>query len=107
MALRIAVNDELGALEQLLEQVPDLLRVGGRVLIITFHSLEDRIVKRTMRKWAGLDRQAPPRGLPLPPAEAPRFELLTRKGYTADPEELAANRRARSARLRGARKVAA
>ena len=105
-ALRIAVNDELGALEALLDAIPRVLAPGGRALIITFHSLEDRLVKRAFAALAGLDRPAAPRrGLPLPPAPPPTFELLTRKGITADDAEIATNPRARSARLRAVRKL--
>ncbi|WZO98165.1 16S rRNA (cytosine(1402)-N(4))-methyltransferase RsmH [Isosphaeraceae bacterium EP7] len=82
-ALRIAVNDELGHLESVLAQLPDLLKAGGRAAIISFHSLEDRRVKEAFRD----DRDLIP---------------LTRKPVTATPEELAANPRSRSAKLRAA-----
>ncbi|MCB9535956.1 MAG: 16S rRNA (cytosine(1402)-N(4))-methyltransferase RsmH [Myxococcales bacterium] len=103
-ALRIAVNDELGALEALLDAIPRVLAPGGRALIITFHSLEDRLVKRTFAGWTK-PAAAPRRGLPPPPDAAPAFALLTRKGETADDAEIARNPRARSARLRGVRKL--
>jgi 16S rRNA (cytosine1402-N4)-methyltransferase len=80
-ALRIAVNDELRHLETALALLPDLLRPGGRIAVISFHSLEDRRVKHGFR-------------------EDPRLNVLTRKPVTASPEELAANPRARSAKLR-------
>jgi 16S rRNA (cytosine1402-N4)-methyltransferase len=80
-ALRIAVNDELGALERLLAAIPSCVRPGGRVAIISFHSLEDRLVKTAFR-----DRE--------------RYELVTRKPRTATDAEIAANPRARSAKLR-------
>ena len=83
-ALRIAVNDELGALERLLEQLPACLKPGGRAVIISFHSLEDRLVKRAFR-----NRHA--------------YEELTRKPLTAGDDETANNPRARSAKLRAAR----
>jgi 16S rRNA (cytosine1402-N4)-methyltransferase len=83
-ALRIAVNDELGALDRLLAVLPDILEPGGRVAIISFHSLEDRPVKRAFR-----DRQ--------------RWETLTSKPVQPDEEELRLNPRARSAKLRAAR----
>lgn len=102
-ALRIAVNDELGALDDLLAAIPDLLNPGGRALIITFHSLEDRRVKQA---FAALTRPpAPPRrGLPPPDAAPPPFQALTRKPAVADADELAANPRARSAKLRAVQK---
>lgn len=106
-ALRIAVNDELGALEKLLDSVPDHLTPGGRVLIITFHSLEDRIVKRRFNTWAGRNQQPVRRGLPLPLEQSPEFELLTRRPVSADEAECARNPRARSARLRAARRLEA
>lgn len=105
-ALRIAVNDELGALEALLETIPDRIAPGGRVLVITFHSLEDRIVKQTFARWTGRSRpQAPRRGLPPPPAPPVRFEALTRKPIVAGEAELSANPRARSAKLRAVRRL--
>lgn len=105
-ALRIAVNDELGALEALLDALPALLKVGGRGLIITFHSLEDRMVKRRFAEWTGRRRPpAPRRGLPPPPTPPPAFAALNRKAVVADDDERADNPRARSARLRGVRKI--
>ncbi len=107
-ALRIAVNDELGALEALLETIPDRVAPGGRVLVITFHSLEDRIVKRAFARWTGRTRpQAPRRGLPPPPAGPVHFESLTRKPVVADADEVATNPRARSAKLRAVRRLEA
>ena len=106
-ALRIAVNDELGALQALLDSIPDRVAPGGRVLLISFHSLEDRIIKQTFARWTGRTRpQAPRRGLPPPPAPPVWFEDLSRKPLTADADELAANPRARSAKLRGVRRLA-
>jgi 16S rRNA (cytosine1402-N4)-methyltransferase len=104
-ALRMAVNDELGALEALLAAAPDLLRPGGRIVVISFHSLEDRIVKRTFAGWAG--RRPPPPRRGLPPAETvvASFEVLTPRPVTADEAEVGANPRARSAKLRAARKL--
>ena len=84
-ALRIAVNDELGALERLLERAPDWLAPGGLLAIISFHSLEDRRVKRAF-------------------LEDPRLERLSRKPITASEGELEANPRSRSAKLRLARR---
>jgi len=83
-ALRIAVNDELGSLDKLLETLPDVLKVGGRACMISFHSLEDRRVKRAFRDWASTGRA----------------RILTRKPITASLAEQAANNRSRSAKLR-------
>lgn len=103
-ALRIAVNDELGALDDLLDAVPGVLAPGGRALLITFHSLEDRRVKQAFAALCG--KGAGPtvrRGLPLPEAPPVAFEALSRKVVVADEAEIARNPRARSARLRGVR----
>lgn len=98
-ALRIAVNDELGALEELLRAGVDLLASGGRFAVITFHSLEDRAVKRFFESItkAELDRPEWPAPRPNPKYSA---RLITRKPVTAGAEELAVNPRARSAKLR-------
>ncbi len=103
--LRIAVNDELGALEALLAALPGVLAPGGRGLIISFHSLEDRLVKQAFAEWSGRrgGDPAPLRGMPQAPVVAP-FELITRKPRVADAAEAEANPRARSARLRAVRK---
>ena len=95
-ALRIAVNDELGELERALDALPRVVRPGGRAAIITFHSLEDRLVKHCMRAWAGMGT---PRDAWGNPVTRPIATLLTRgiAGADADPT----NPRARSARLRG------
>lgn len=100
-ALRIEVNDELGALRELLEQVPDLLLSGGRVAIITFHSLEDRLVKQFFRQGSWEEAEENPfimqnRDLPL--------QVITKKPITASPNEIRNNTRARSAKLRVAEK---
>lgn len=101
-ALRMAVNDELGALEEMLSQLPALIRPGGRLVVITFHSLEDRIVKRFMR--SGTYGQHPEDVLFGTRPEAP-FEPIYRKPIEPSGEELRANPRSRSARLRaGVRK---
>ena len=105
-ALRIAVNDELEELDRGLAAGWDVLRENGRFAGISFHSLEDRRVKHFL---AELERGCicPP-GLPICRCgHVPRAELLLRGGVTAGPDELAANPRARSARLRGARKLPA
>ena len=97
-ALRIVVNDEMGELERALNAVPNLLTSGGRCVCVTFHSLEDRIVKNTFRKWTTA------LGDPRLPALAPApFELI--KATTPSDAELKNNSRARSAHMRGVTKV--
>ena len=93
-ALRIAVNDELGQLERALPQAMRALREGGRLVVISFHSLEDRRVKEALRRAQAL-------GEPVP------MRVLTRKPLVPDADEVAANPRSRSARLRAAERVAA
>ena len=106
-ALRIQVNDELGEIERGLNQASRLLGPGGRLIVVSFHSLEDRIVKRFMADAAG---RAPspsrhdPRGLATRPA--PRFRLLTARPLRPGGSETAANPRARSARLRALQRSA-
>ena len=102
-AIRIAVNGELDALPPMLEAAVDGLNPGGRLAVITFHSLEDRIVKRTLADLA--------KGCTCPPefpvcvcGRKPRVRLVNRKPVTADGAELADNPRARSAKLRVAEK---
>lgn len=103
-AVRIAVNDELGVFEKSLEQAIDMLAVGGRISVITFHSLEDRICKVTFKK-ASETPQLPP-GLPIIPEEfQPKLKLVTRKPILPSDEELEFNNRARSAKLRIAEKL--
>ncbi|MGY1608807.1 MULTISPECIES: 16S rRNA (cytosine(1402)-N(4))-methyltransferase RsmH [unclassified Geodermatophilus] len=102
-ALRIEVNDELGVLERALPAALDALAVGGRLAVITFHSLEDRIVKQVLA--AGATDRTPP-DLPVRlPEYGPVLRLLTRGGETASEEELAANPRAASARVRAAERI--
>jgi 16S rRNA (cytosine1402-N4)-methyltransferase len=102
-ALRIEVNDELGTLRRALPAALDALAVGGRVVVLAYHSLEDRIVKRELVRRAA--DQTPP-GLPVTTdADAPRFRLLTRGAERPDSEEVASNPRAASARLRAAERV--
>ncbi|MGY6632588.1 MAG: 16S rRNA (cytosine(1402)-N(4))-methyltransferase RsmH [Alkalilacustris sp.] len=98
-ALRIAVNDELGALVAGLEAAERALRPGGRLAVVSFHSLEDRVVKRFLALRAG---QGPgtSRHAPEQAASAPRFALDSRRGIAPEASEVAANPRARSARLR-------
>lgn len=103
-AIRIAVNDELGAAEESLEQAVRLLKVGGRISVITFHSLEDRIAKTIFKEYS-TPQDVPP-GLPVLPAEfeAP-LKLVNRKPILPSAKELAENNRSRSAKLRVAEKI--
>jgi 16S rRNA (cytosine1402-N4)-methyltransferase len=91
MALRMAVNDEVGNLRRLLEQAPKFLKTGGRLAVISFHSVEDRLVKQAFRS-------AEQTGL---------LKIVTKKPLTAAPKELAENPRSRSAKLRVAERVVA
>lgn len=101
-ALRIAVNDELGELETLLQALPQVLRVGGRAAIISFHSLEDRPVKRRFRHLASVDSPKDPYGNPT---RAPTVRLITRKATVASAVAAKDNPRARSARLRAIERI--
>lgn len=103
-ALRIAVNDELGSLERMLEQAPDRLHDGGRLLIISFHSLEDRLVKEAIRsREAGCTC---PKEFPVCTCGfVQTLRSVTRKPVVPAAKEMEANPRARSARLRIAEKV--
>ncbi len=102
-AIRIFINDELGQIETALEQTIDVLKSGGRLCVISFHSLEDRIVKRFMRDASRESEQY--RGMPDVPVEfRPKMKLIG-KVITASAEEIADNVRARSARLRVAERV--
>lgn len=103
-ALRIAVNDELGALEEALPQAIELLRPGGRVAVISFHSLEDRLVKRFFRHEAR-HCICPPEQLVCSCGHTPKVRIITRRPLRPDDTEIAQNRRARSARLRVAEKL--
>lgn len=103
-AIRIAVNDELGELERLLGGALDALNPGGRLAVISFHSLEDRLVKTAYAEWA--------KGCTCPPdfpvcvcGRTPRVKLVGRKPITAEERELEENPRARSAKLRVAEKL--
>ncbi|WHY79240.1 16S rRNA (cytosine(1402)-N(4))-methyltransferase RsmH [Neobacillus sp. WH10] len=103
-AVRIAVNDELAVFEQSLEQAIDLLNPMGRISVITFHSLEDRICKATFKK-ASETPNLPP-GLPIIPDEyKPILKLVSRKPILPSEEEVEQNNRARSAKLRIAEKL--
>ena len=104
-AVRIAVNRELENLERFLETAYELLRAGGRLVIISFHSLEDRLVKRAFRKW-GLDCVCPPRMPACVCGWGRKTTALTRKPRVPTSEEVQANPRARSARLRAVERIA-
>ena len=102
-AIRIEVNHELDVLESAIEQAIDLLNVNGRLCVITFHSLEDRIVKNIFRKYSEIDSKFAK--LPYVPEEyMPKVKIIS-KGITPSKEELAENNRARSARLRVIEKI--
>jgi 16S rRNA (cytosine1402-N4)-methyltransferase len=102
-ALRIEVNGELEALRRALPAALDVLAVGGRIAVLSYHSLEDRIVKREL---AARSTDATPRGLPVTLASAgPTFRLLTHGAGRPQAEEVAANPRAASARLRAAERI--
>lgn len=103
-ALRIEVNHELDVLKKGMEDAFDLLGLGGRLAVITFHSLEDRIVKKTMANWC--------QGCTCPPDfpvcvcnKKPRAELVTKKPIVANSQELSENPRSRSAKLRICKKI--
>ncbi len=103
-ALRIAVNDELGALKAALEQAVEVLKPGGRLAVISFHSLEDRIVKEYFQDLLG--KCTCPPGLPVCVCEnEPIIRLVNRKPIEASQRELEANPRARSAKLRVGEKL--
>ncbi|MBQ7745304.1 MAG: 16S rRNA (cytosine(1402)-N(4))-methyltransferase RsmH [Ruminococcus sp.] len=103
-AIRIAVNDELGVLEKGLDGAFELLGSGGRLAVITFHSLEDRIVKRKMASWA--QGCTCPKDFPVCVCgNKPKVRLITRKPVCANETELTENPRARSAKLRICEKI--
>jgi len=103
-AIRIAVNDELGALEDSLEQAVSLMDLNGRISVITFQSLEDRLVKTMFREKSSLPDL--PQGLPVIPDNLqPDFKLVNRKPILPSEEELAANHRAHSAKVRILEKI--
>ncbi len=103
-ALRIAVNDELKVFEYALKDAMDMLNVNGRVAVITFHSLEDRICKHMFKKRS--ESKDIPRGLPIIPEEfQPEFKVITRKPIVANEGELAENNRSHSAKLRVAMRL--
>lgn len=102
-AIRIEVNDELGAADESIQQAIDLLAVDGRISVITFHSLEDRLTKQLFKEASTVDV---PKGLPFIPDDLkPKMELVNRKPILPSKEELEANNRAHSAKLRVAKKI--
>jgi 16S rRNA (cytosine1402-N4)-methyltransferase len=102
-ALRIEVNGELAALERALPVALDALAVAGRIVVLAYHSLEDRLVKRELTRRA---RSSGPVDLPVePPGSAPTLRLLTRGAEQPGDDEVAANPRAASARLRAAERI--
>ncbi|GAA0613115.1 16S rRNA (cytosine(1402)-N(4))-methyltransferase RsmH [Virgibacillus siamensis] len=103
-ALRIAVNDELAAFNDALHQAARSVGLNGRIAVITFHSLEDRICKQAFKKWSSM--KPVPRNLPVIPTDhqAP-FNLLTKKPIVPSEDELDLNRRSRSAKLRIVEKI--
>jgi len=102
-ALRIEVNDELGVLRRAIPAAVDMLSVGGRLVVLSYHSLEDRIVKAALHARSTSDV---PVDLPfVPEGSAPELRLLVRGSEPASPEEVAANPRAASVRLRAAERV--
>jgi 16S rRNA (cytosine1402-N4)-methyltransferase len=105
-AIRMEVNRELPNLAEGLDESVHLLAPGGRVLVLAYHSLEDRLVKERFAKWAGAREEQPP-GFPVEPEERGLVRLLNRRAMQPTPEEVAANPRARSARLRAAERLAA
>ncbi|MGI6782117.1 MAG: 16S rRNA (cytosine(1402)-N(4))-methyltransferase RsmH [Acholeplasmataceae bacterium] len=101
-ALRIEVNEELDVLKEVLNQLNDLLNPGGRILIITFHSLEDRIVKHYFKENSEVKIV---KGMPIAIEPKPNYKLITRKPILPSEAEQKANSRSRSAKLRVAEKI--
>jgi 16S rRNA (cytosine1402-N4)-methyltransferase len=103
-AIRIAVNDELNVFQDALHQAAEITAIGGRISVITFHSLEDRICKQSMKKWSTPPNL--PKNIPvLPETIQPPFKMITRKPIVPAEQELSNNRRSRSAKLRVVEKV--
>ena len=103
-AIRIEVNKELEVLKNILPEAIDLLNVGGRISVITFHSLEDRIVKQTFKKYSDIDEMV--KGLPKIPEEfKPKIKLVNKKPILPSTKEIEENRRAKSAKLRGIERI--
>jgi len=103
-AIRIEVNDELNSLKKVLHEAVDLLKPGGRLCVITFHSLEDRIVKTEFRNMEN-PCTCPPRAPVCTCGKKPLIEILTRKPIVPSDGEVEANPRARSAKLRACQKL--
>ena len=102
-AIRIEVNDELGAADESIQQAMDMLALDGRISVITFHSLEDRLTKQLFKEASTVEV---PKGLPFIPDDLkPKMELVSRKPILPSTEELEANNRSHSAKLRVARKI--
>ena len=103
-AIRIAVNDELNAVSESIEQAIRLLDIDGRVSVITFHSLEDRIVKNIFKEYSTVEQ--PPKNLPILPDQLEKapLKLVNRKVILPTDEEIERNKRSRSAKLRIAEK---
>jgi 16S rRNA (cytosine1402-N4)-methyltransferase len=102
-ALRIEVNDELGALERAIPAALDLVAVGGRIVVLSYQSLEDRLVKRAL---SAASSSTAPAGLPMElPEHRPQFQLLVRGAELASESEQAENPRAKPVRLRAAERV--
>jgi len=102
-AVRIEVNAELRSLEAALPTALQRLRPGGRLVVLSYHSLEDKMVKQVLRR--GAESTAPPDLPVIPPDSRPWLRLITRGSEVASETELAANPRARSVRLRAAEKL--
>lgn len=103
-AVRIAVNDELGVAEESLQQALEIINIGGRVSVITFHSLEDRLTKTIFKEVSSLPDLPP--GLPIIPDHLqPKYKLVNRKPILPSEEELEVNNRSRSAKLRVIEKI--
>ncbi|AQW20582.1 16S rRNA (cytosine(1402)-N(4))-methyltransferase [Lentilactobacillus curieae] len=99
-AIRVAVNDELSALEDSLESAFDLLNVGGRICVITFQSLEDKLVKSMFKEKSSLPDDLPSNLPIIPEGIKPKFKLITRKPILPSDDEQEANHRSHSAKLR-------
>lgn len=102
-AIRIEVNNELGVLQTALEDAIKLLDIGGRISVITFHSLEDKQVKKTFKKYSEIDEKI--KNLPFIPEEYKPILKIVEKGITPSKKELEENNRSRSSKLRVAEKI--